>query len=123
MLRQIMDLYREQLLDHYHAPRNWGLEEGGMHLERGSNLPCGDEVTVQLWRENEKVLRMRFEGHGCVISTAAASLLSEHVIGMDEEQVLRLGLEDMQQLLGTPLQPNRIPCALLALKTVQKILA
>lgn len=118
-----MDLYRQQLLDHYHRPRGWGLKAGIKPTQAGYNPLCGDQVTVQVELVDDQVSAMRFEGHGCVISLAAASLLSEHVMNKKASAVRHLGLNDMKQLLGIALPPARVKCGLLALETLQLCLS
>jgi nitrogen fixation NifU-like protein len=113
------DLYREQLLDHYRNPHGWGLKEGSTVQQVGYNPLCGDRVTVQVDTDGASIQAMRFEGQGCVISQAAASLLSEHVVEKDIAEVQKIGLEDIQNLLGVELPPVRIKCGLLALESLQ----
>lgn len=117
-----MDLYREQLLDHYRHPRNWGLKPQAHLQERGYNPLCGDEVTIQLEVKHGAVAAMYFEGHGCVISLASASLLSEHLVGQPVEDVKKMAAADIQALLGVTLQPTRLKCGLLALETLKQAL-
>lgn len=114
-----MDLYREQLLDHYRHPRGAGLKEHGGITATGYNPLCGDRITVQIEIPGEKIKAMRFEGHGCVISQAAASLLSEYIVNKTMSQAQNLALVDVEELLGTALPPARITCGLLALETLQ----
>ena len=118
-----MDLYREQLLDHYKSPRNWGLIAKAAKQERGINPLCGDELTVQLELEGETVTSMHFIGHGCAISIATASLLSEAVTGRSKAVLAAMNAETVQELLGTALPPARLKCGLLALKTAQLCLS
>lgn len=117
-----MDLYREQLLDHYRHPRGVGLKQDGGVTAAGHNPLCGDRVTIQVEIEHEKIKAMRFEGHGCVISQAAASLLSENIVGKTIGETQALGISNIQKLLGVPLPPTRIKCGLLALETLQMAL-
>ena len=116
-----MDMYREQLMDHYHHPRGWGLGDGADFTQEAVNQTCGDKVTVQIWLADEVIQEMRFTGHGCAISLAAASLLTEFVRGKSLAEVADLKLEDVQSLLGGPVTPGRIKCALLALGAIQEM--
>lgn len=118
-----MDLYREQLLDHYKAPRNWGLVDQFDKQEKGVNPLCGDQLTIQLVLKDTCVASMHFTGHGCAISIAAASLLSEAVVGTATADVLTMNAATMQELLGVQLPPARLKCGLLALKTVHLCLS
>ncbi|MEX1997942.1 MAG: iron-sulfur cluster assembly scaffold protein [Candidatus Andersenbacteria bacterium] len=117
-----MDIYRDHLLDHYYYPRGWGLTSAANREERGVNMLCGDELMIQLQVEGMRVESMRFEGHGCVISRASASLLAEQIGGWKVKAVQALTLADIQSWLGVELPPVRIACALLAIETVQRAL-
>lgn len=115
-------LYREQLLDHYRHPRNYGkLSEYSAQAD-GHNPLCGDAVQVQLQLSNGVVAKMHFTGQGCAISMAAASLLSEYVAGHPTVDVQQLGLPAIESLLNVKLPPARIKCGLLALEAVQAAL-
>lgn len=117
-----MDIYREQLLDHYHHPRGWGLRAHSTLEQHLVNPTCGDAVTVQVDLQGDQVTAMRFEGHGCVISRAASSLLSEYVVNKSVAECVSLSLADVETLLGTSVQPLRIKCALLSLDAMQQAL-
>lgn len=115
-------LYREQLLDHYHQPRNYG-KLLKYNVEATSQNPlCGDVVQVQLQLQDGSISRMGFIGQGCVISTAAGSLLSEQMTGRPIADVLKLCLTDVEKLLGVRLPLPRIKCGLLVLEAVQAAL-
>lgn len=117
-----MDMYREQLLDHYHHPHGWGLAEHSTVQQQLVNASCGDAITVQVDITDDHVTAMRFEGHGCVISRATASLLSDYVVGKRVMECLDYGWPDIQALLGTSIQPSRIKCAMLSLDAMQTAL-
>lgn len=117
-----MDLYRENILDHYRNPRNWGLRDGYTVNEAGVNTLCGDKVVVQVKVIRGKVENMRFEGEGCAISRAAASLLSERIKGQSVKKVREMGVKDVEEWLGVEVPPMRMGCAVLALETAQSAL-
>lgn len=117
--QSIEQLYREQLLDHYRQPRNYGKLAECSAQATGYNPLCGDAVQVQLQITNGVVAKMNFTGQGCAISMAAASLLSEYVAGHLIVAVRQLGLPAIESLLNVKLPPARIKCGLLALETVQ----
>lgn len=117
-----MDIYREQLLDHYRSPRNHGLQTGASAEASSFNPLCGDRVTVQVDIANDSITAMRFDGHGCAISMATASLLSEHVVNCPVAEITALNGTAIQAMLGTTLSPVRLKCALLPLKTLQQAL-
>ncbi len=115
-----MDLYREQLLEHYHHPHGWGLVESPTLQGHGFNPVCGDRITVQLVTADDRVTSMHFEAAGCVISKAAASLLSDELVGKNVSAITALTLADVEQLIGSTVPAGRVQCALLALTTIQK---
>ena len=114
------DLYRENILEHYKQPRNFGeLESPDLEFEDNNPL-CGDELTVMLRVDgNGTVEDVRFEGHGCAISQAAASMASDEVKGMKVEDLLRLDRSFVLDLLGIDISATRMKCALLSLKVLK----
>ena len=114
------ELYREQILEHYKRPHNWG-ELETPDLEASDHNPlCGDELTVQLAvGEDGTIEDIRFSGHGCAISQAAASLSSDEVKGMKVDELLKLDREFVLDLLGIDISATRMKCALLSLKVLK----
>ena len=114
------DLYRDNILDHYKQPHNWG-ELPDADLEFADTNPlCGDELRVQLKvGEDGRITEVRFSGHGCAISQASASMASDEVIGMPVDDLLRLDRDFVLDLLGIDISATRIKCALLALKVLK----
>ena len=101
------DLYREQLLDHYHNPQNFG------QLET-------PDINIEMDAEG-RIARVMFEGEGCVISMAASSMLTEELVGKKPEQVAAMGLADIQEMMGgIRLSMGRVKCALLALNAMKE---
>ncbi len=118
------ELYRENILDHYKHPHNWSPpapELQGPALEFADLNPlCGDELRVQLAVDSEgRVEDLRFSGHGCAISQAAASMASDEVKGMKVDDVLRLDRSFVLDLLGIDISATRMKCALLSLKVLK----
>ena len=114
------ELYRDQILEHYKRPHNFGrLEQPDLEFE-DNNPFCGDEqhVTIQLNKEG-RVAEIAFEGKGCAISTAATSLLTDELRGMTREELVRLPKETVLDLLGIEISATRMKCAMLGLKVVK----
>ncbi|GIV02633.1 MAG: SUF system NifU family Fe-S cluster assembly protein [Armatimonadetes bacterium] len=125
----VRELYQEVILDHYRHPRNYGRVENDVRSVLGDNPLCGDRIEVFAKVEDGRLAEIRFEGSGCAISTASASLMTEHLKGKSVEEALAMiqAFHDMvtegvkSERLG-PLQvfegvrdyPSRIKCAVLA---------
>ena len=118
-----MDYYREYILDHYRNPRNYGkLDHPDVHGE-DSNPLCGDQLAIDLQIDGDQVTAVRFQGRGCAISQAAASMLSEMIEGRTVEEVLQLGKDDVLDALSIPISPARMKCAFLSLRVLHRSLA
>jgi nitrogen fixation NifU-like protein len=114
------DLYREQILEHYKHPQNWGaLETADLEFEDNNPL-CGDTLKVQFVLDDDhRVKQVAFSGHGCAISQASASMASEEVVGMHVDELVRLDRSFVLDLLGIDISATRMKCALLSLKVVK----
>ena len=112
-------LYRENILEHYKHPQNKGrIAHADIHHHE-SNPLCGDEIFIDVKLNSKKALDIKFDGRGCAISQAAASMLTEAVKGKTLEEIQNLKKEDMLDLLSIPIGPVRMKCALLAWDTLQ----
>ena len=114
------DLYRDQILEHYKRPHNFGaLEDFDLEFE-DTNPFCGDEQHVRIrLDEDDRVAEVAFEGKGCAISTAATSMLTDEIIGLSREELLGLRRDFVLELLGIKISATRMKCALLGLKIVK----
>ncbi len=113
------DLYRENIIDHYRHPRNKGhLDAADIHY-RDVNPFCGDEITIELKVVDGRVVEAAFDGKGCAISQASASMLTEEILGKTLEELKLLEKEDVLEMLGIPMGPVRLKCALLPLKVLK----
>jgi nitrogen fixation NifU-like protein len=115
------DFYRENILDHYKNPHNYGLlEEPHAHAE-GQNPLCGDEVTVSLRfaEDGETIDEVGFVGRGCAVSQAATSMLTDMLKGRTATEVAALPKEEILEEVGIPLTPVRMKCAILGLGVVK----
>ena len=116
-MSEFEDMYRENILDHYKNPRNYGsIEKPDAHA-KGQNPLCGDEVTisVKFGEDGETIDDVKFEGRGCAISQAATSMLMEMVKGRPASEVAVLPKEELLDEVGIPLTPVRLKCAILGL--------
>jgi nitrogen fixation NifU-like protein len=115
-----MDLYQENIIDHSKHPRHWGLLHPHDRHSADDNPLCGDhlELTLRL-NENEVVTEIGWEGQGCAISQASASILGEEIIGKTLDELKQLDKETILDLLGIPISMSRMKCALLSLKVVK----
>lgn len=130
MSNAVDDLYQEVVVEHKRAPRHFGTLPDATHTARGRNPSCGDDVQVQLRMEDGRVRDIAFNGQGCAICIASASMMTEAVLGRDEQAARELqqhfravltGQEDPEEaplgklvsLAGVRRYPSRIKCALL----------
>ncbi|MDQ2700913.1 MAG: iron-sulfur cluster assembly scaffold protein [Actinomycetota bacterium] len=114
------ELYREQILEHYKRPHNFGQVENPDLEFEDTNPFCGDEqhVTIKL-DDDGRVSEVKFDGQGCAISTAATSLLTDELIGLTQDELVTLPKEKVLELLGIDISATRMKCALLGLKVVK----
>jgi nitrogen fixation protein NifU and related proteins len=114
------DLYREYILEHYKRPHNWGeLADPDLEFEDLNPL-CGDELKVQIkLGADRRVEQVAFSGHGCAISQAAASMVSDELTGKSVDELVQLDKDFVLDLLGIDISATRMKCALLSLKVVK----
>ncbi len=113
------DLYRENIMDHYQNPRNFGEIENPDISFKDSNPLCGDELQIDLKIEDNKVADVKFHCKCCAICKASASMLTEMVEDQDLDGLKEINKEDVMDNLGISLGPVRIKCALLPLKVLK----
>lgn len=115
-------LYREEILDHYHHPWNFSKPAKYTYSTKLNNPLCGDSLTAYLVLEKDKVKHIYFQGEGCAISIASASLLSEKLKGWKIAELIKLKAKKVLQILNLELTPARLKCALLPLEVIQQTL-
>jgi nitrogen fixation NifU-like protein len=115
------DFYREEILEHYTHPHNYGTLEQADISHEESNPLCGDRIRfdIQLDEDGQTVKDVRFSAVGCAISKASASMLTDLLIGQTLDEIKALTNEDVIDELGIELGPVRLKCALLPLKVVK----
>jgi nitrogen fixation NifU-like protein len=136
---EIADLYQEMIVDHSRRPRNVGRLEHVTHQAEGFNPLCGDKVKVYVDLENDIIRNVRFEGDGCAISRASASLMTESIKGKSKTEAEQLfsrfrdlatgssdtdaaGLGKLAVFSGLRGFPTRVKCATLAWHTLRAAL-
>jgi len=113
-------LYQAQLLDHYQHPRNKGVLAGATVSSALHNPSCGDSVSIEAIIADGRVLQLAFQGSGCVISQATASLLTEKLMGKTIAEILDLDAAFVQHMIGMELGPTRLKCALLPVDALKE---
>ncbi|MGY9005533.1 MAG: Fe-S cluster assembly sulfur transfer protein SufU [Alphaproteobacteria bacterium] len=140
-MTDMRDLYQEVILDHSKSPRNFGHIDPSNRESKGHNPLCGDRFTIYALVEDDRIKDVSFEGNGCAISTASASMMTEMLKGLtiakarevferfhnamtgnDEDGALDDGLEKLQVLAGVRDYPMRVKCATLAWHTLKAAL-
>lgn len=130
-------LYRQVIMDHYKNPRNKGHIDDNSVIIDMNNPTCGDRIHLTMKVEDGKVVDAKFDGEGCSISMASASMMTQAIIGKDKETAVKLShifsdmiqgkeydqdidLDDIEALQGVSKFPARIKCATLAWKAMEK---
>jgi nitrogen fixation protein NifU and related proteins len=136
-MNDLRELYQETILDHYRKPRNTGSMVDANRKAEGFNPLCGDKVKLYLKVEDGVISDARFEGSGCAIATASASLMTESIIGKSKEEALQLlekihslvtggstlgSMGKLEVLAGVHEFPQRVKCATLAWHTLKAAL-
>jgi len=126
---ELQALYRELILDHARSPRNFGKLKDATHQAEGINPLCGDKLKLYIDINDDRISGVQFEGSGCAISVASASLLTETVVGMTTAEAIQqftvvvdtltgnassADLGKLTALLGVREFPSRVKCATLA---------
>ncbi len=118
------DLYRDEILEHYRRPHNFGTLEEPDAIYEGSNPLCGDRITLMLGISDAGIVdEVAFTGRGCAISQASASMLTDEIKGKPLGEIAKLGSQDVLDNLGIPISPARLKCALLSIDTLRRALA
>lgn len=140
-MTDLRELYQEVILDHSKNPRNFGHIDPSNREAQGHNPLCGDRFTVYAQVEDGRIQDLSFEGHGCAISTASASIMTEMLKGMPEDDARKIferfhdamtaadgdpgnddELDKLQVLAGVRDYPMRVKCAMLAWHTLKSAL-
>ena len=118
------DLYRDEILEHYRRPHNFGTLEDPDARYEGANPLCGDRITLMLEiGDDGRVTDVAFTGRGCAISQASTSMLTDEIRGKTVAEVEALRNQDVLDLLGIEISPARLKCAPLSIDTLKKAIA
>lgn len=117
-----MDIYAEEIISHYEHPHNKGRMDSPSVDFHEHNTTCGDDITVYLSIKDGRVADASFEGSGCAISMASASMLTDEIKGKGMDDIERMGFKELVDLIGIDPGPARLKCATLSLKAVKKAL-
>lgn len=117
------DLYRDEILEHYRRPHNFGTLPEPDAVQEGANPLCGDRITLMLGIKDGVVDGVAFTGRGCAISQASASMLTDSIKGKPLPEIARLSGQDVVDELGIEISPARLKCALLSLDTLRQALS
>ncbi len=113
--------YREEILEHWQNPLNFGVIKNADLVIEQVNPLCGDEVTFYFKFKDGKIDSVKFSGSGCAISIASASILSENIRNKKVSALSKITGEDVLKLLGGPVAPARLKCAFLALEALRQV--
>jgi nitrogen fixation NifU-like protein len=116
------NIYREELMAHYKNPHNRGILDDATHETVKKNEMCGDLISMQLKVEDGKIKDVKFDGHGCAVSIASSSILTEELKGKTIEEAKKMNKDKLLALLGVELTTSRIKCATLPLEALQGLL-
>jgi nitrogen fixation protein NifU and related proteins len=117
------DLYRDEILEHYRHPHNFGTLAEPDAVFEGANPLCGDRITMMLGiGDDGSIQEVAFTGRGCAISQASASMLTDEIKGKSLDDVARIGAPQLLDDLGIEISPARLKCALLSLDTLRRAL-
>ncbi len=116
------DIYQEHILDHYEDPYHHGTCESATHANEDDNPLCGDVVRVELQIDQGRIAQAWFNGDGCCISQASASMLVEQLEGKTVDELQAFSADQMLALFGARLTPNRQKCCLLCWRVAQSAL-
>lgn len=116
-----MDLYREEILEHWRSPQNFGkLADADFVIDQINPL-CGDQVTFYFKIKKGKIGKVSFTGKGCAISIASASILSEAILNKSVSALSKITGRDVLKMIGGPVGPARLKCAFLSFEAVKKL--
>lgn len=115
------DIYREYILDLYRNPLNKGVLDTPTHKLHGHNANCGDDIWIYLIIENGMIKDITFDGVGCALCIAGASVTTERLKGLTLQELSQISIEQLYEWLGLEIESTRVKCVSLALRTAQEV--
>ncbi len=116
-----MNIYQQNILDHYKNPKNFGRIKDANKSSTKANPSCGDNIVMDVVEKDGRIKDIKFEGTGCAISVASASMLTEKVKSMTKQEIQKLDIEDIKKMLGIEISTGRYKCANLSLDVLKRI--
>ena len=117
---EMLDLYAENLIYNYENQTNKGRLDNPTILMHEENISCGDQITVYIRIEDNKVKDIKYEGIGCIISMGSANIVCDYVKDKDLNDIINLNLEDLFKIIGFSPTPSRLHCATLGLRAIKR---
>lgn len=117
-----MDLYQQNILDHYKKPKHQGELSQASHSGLMANPLCGDRIDIHLLIKDDVVIQVKWQGEGCVLSMAAADILAELLLGKSVSDLKKIKQTSLITALGIKPSPSREKCALLSFEALKKAL-
>ena len=117
-----LDIYKEHILDLYKHPHNFGEIENPTHKAEAFNALCGDQIKITILTEKNIIKDIKFQGYGCAISIATASMLTDKIKNLEIEKVKNLSKDEVIAMLKIPISHQRLKCALHSLDAIKKAL-
>jgi len=118
----MIEMYRQNILEHFESPSNFGEIKDATHIHKENNSSCGDSVEIFIKVEKDVIKDIKFNGSGCAISIASISMLTEKVKGMKIEDIMKIKEEEVINMLGIPISMARMKCAMLGLNGIKNTL-
>jgi nitrogen fixation protein NifU and related proteins len=118
------DIYREEILDHYKHPRNFGTMENPTFESEAVNPLCGDKIRLQLKVNKKGIMEeVRFSGSGCALSIASSSMFTEWMVDQSLKTLKKIGPKQIEKLISGKVGPARLPCILLSHVALQRMVS
>ena len=116
------DIYKENILEHYKNPRNFGSLKKPSHSGAFNNPLCGDSIIVDFIMSKGKIEDIKFRGSGCAISIASASMFYAYIKGKNKNILNKVNKQFMEKLINVKISEGRVKCLMLSVNAVNKII-